>query len=200
MIRSAQSNPFRTAALDQLTYYSPDTCILTLAEDFQRLANRAMLVGPHGSGKSTLLADIASALSSRYSIKQITLREEKRIFSSQDKALLESLSNGDLLLVDGFEQLSAWNKFRLMRCSLAAGGLLLTSHRPGPLPILHSHSNCFDTTVLLVEKLLQKKLDAKMHEQLRPIYKFHGNDTRSILFELYDLWSESKWDSNSLLV
>ncbi len=191
MIRAARANPFRTAEIDHLEYYCPELSLISLVDRLQQLNQRAMLVGPHGSGKSTLLRCIATQLSGRYNICNVLLRTDHPNLNSSQRQNLRQLSNKDFLLVDGFEQLSSWAKFRLMKWSTRAGGVLLTSHVDGPLPSLHSHRNSLSTTTAMVEKVLTESLSPCLRSRISHLHRQHGDDMRSVFQSLYNDWATS---------
>src|SRR6185436_6072846 len=68
-----------------------------------------------------------------------------------------SLGPRDLILFDGAEQMGwfAWSRFE--RRSRAAGGLVITSHRPGMLPTLLETSTTSDLLDDLVEEILGRR-------------------------------------------
>jgi len=102
---------------------------------------RAALVGLHGRGKTTLLEELARRLAQRgFRIRTILLHEgDRRLSPVHRKTLFRGLTikDKDLLFVDGAEQLSRLSWLEILVRSRAAGGLVITSHRPGLLPTLH---------------------------------------------------------------
>jgi hypothetical protein len=126
----ARDNPFASDRVESLRYRLPAG--LTWDELLQRLAAlrfRAALVGPHGHGKTTLLEDLAPRLTARgFRVRTVTLRQDER---KVDWQRFRSLGPDDFLLLDGAELLGrpAWLRVRLS-CR-RAGGLIVTSHRPG---------------------------------------------------------------------
>src|SRR5262249_52710880 len=96
------------------------------------------IIGPHGSGKSTLIAALRDpiAQAGRRSIL-ITLHDQERSLRNHRPALAE-LDAGSLLIVDGYEQLAVWRRWRLRRlCRRRGAGLLVTAHASAGLPLLY---------------------------------------------------------------
>ena len=154
---------------------------------------RAALVGLHGRGKTTLLEELAWRLEQRgLRTRAVTLQEgDRRLSPTQRETLFRGSTVLDVLLVDGAEQLGrlAWLEIRTR--SRAAGGLVITSHRPGLLPTLHE---CHTSPELLAGII------AEMAEMAGPdsagslpsseeLFVRHGGNVRDALRELYDCYA-----------
>ena len=76
---------------------------------------RGQIVGPHGSGKSSLLAALRSELEVQgLTTLLITLHDgERRLPVDLRKSL--SIGAGAIVMVDGYEQLSWWSRWKLRR-------------------------------------------------------------------------------------
>ena len=175
----ARDNPFASDRVEGLRYRLPEG--LTWDELLGRLAalrHRAALVGPHGRGKTTLLEEIARRLTARgFRVRTVTLRQEER---RMDWSRLRGLGAADVLLLDGAELLGrlSWLRLRL-RCR-RAGGLIVTSHRPGLLPTL---LECTTTPELLAE--LVRELTGEELE-VGELFVRHGGNVRLAFWEMYD--------------
>lgn len=175
----ARDNPFASDRVERLRYRLPDA--LTWDGLLERLASlrfRAALVGPHGRGKTTLLEELARRLSARgFRVRTVTLRQDER---RVDWNRLRGLGAQDVLLVDGAELLGriAWLRVRLS-CR-RAGGLIVTSHRPGLLPTL---LECETTPGLLAE--LARELTGEELE-VGELFARHGGNVRMAFREMYD--------------
>ena len=119
----------------------------------------AAIVGPHGTGKSTLFAALLPELQrTRCNVHSIALHDGERRLPAEFAAEIESAfatakRSGNRLgtVVDGYEQLSRWNRWRLRRrCRAITTGLLVTSHADVPLPVLFRTK----TDVVLAEKIV----------------------------------------------
>jgi hypothetical protein len=194
---SATSNPFSTRFIrpEATTYLFPPNesaqrCVDRLAE----AGWRGQIVGPHGSGKSTLLATIKPALAERgRTVEMYELHDGQRCLpSAADPGRWTSASQ---IIVDGYEQLSAWSRWQLQRyCRRAQAGLLITCHarRPG-FPILLQTST--DPSLL---QQLADRLVADLPAQLRPspahvrrAFADQQGNLREALLQLYDVWETS---------
>ena len=159
------------------------------------LGRRAALVGPEGRGKSTLLGELAARLEARDGcrVRAVTLhRGERRLVSAERARLLDGVDHRDLLLIDGAQELSAWEWRRLRDASRGAGGLLVTSHRAGLLPTLHECG----TTPELLGDLLGQLLRDEPHDgaiasvaAADALFARHRGNLRDALLAAYDAYA-----------
>ena len=135
------------------------------------------IVGPHGSGKSTLLQSL---------IKQYEKNGENvryLLFNEEQRHLPDDLTfpENQLLIVDGFEQLSFRERLKLL---LRSKRLILTVHHPvWFVPILYRTQPEFSIFVQLVRQLAP---DPPEESTLRAMYDRSGGNFRTAFFELYD--------------
>lgn len=186
----AQDNPFRVERLDAIRYRLAGTTWEELLERLEAAGYRAAIVGPQGHGKTTLLEDLASRLTARgLRVRSVSLHDgQSRLSPEQSRRLLEGVTPRDLLFLDGAEQLSVLSWLHLRWRSRRAGGLVITSHRPGLLPTLYECR----TTPELLAGIVRDLLGAEA-EGLRPspeeLFSRHGGDVRAALLELYDVYA-----------
>ena len=140
------SNPFasRWVQPGALPYLFP------AGESMQMLLERlqinnwwGQIVGPHGSGKSTLLASLLPEME-RFGRKPrlVALHDGQRRLPSAMMQWIgqERKGQNQILIIDGYEQLSYWSRFRLKHhCRRLGMGLLATSHHSVGLPDLVSN-------------------------------------------------------------
>jgi hypothetical protein len=184
----ARDNPFRVERLLTLRYRLAGH---TWDELLGRLAaydHRAALVGPHGHGKTTLLEELAVRLEGRgFLLRTATLHEgDRRLSAEQEHTLFADLTPCDCLLLDGAEQLSPLSWRRVERRSRAAGGLVVTSHRPGLLPTLLECRTTPELLADLLQQLLGEEAGGLSPEEL---HARHRGNLRDVLRELYDRWA-----------
>ena len=170
-----------------------------MAERLKDAGWRGEIVGPHGSGKSALLATLIPAMRLlEMEPILIELHDGQRRLPIAPQRL--SLQRGcSVLIVDGYEQLGRWARFRLGRfCRRQGIGLLITSHRPMGLPELHRTSPTEELARQIVDKLLadERCEDAFFAglggEEIKNAFARHGGDIREMLFELYDLYEQRR--------
>lgn len=175
----ARDNPFASDRVERLRYRLPEGLTWdALLERLADLRHRAALVGPHGHGKTTLLEELAPRLTARgFRVRTVTLRQEER---RVDWKRLRGLGADEVLFLDGAELLGrlAWLRVRLF-CR-RAGGLIVTSHRPGLLPTL---LEC-DTTPELLAGLVRELTGEEL--ETGELFVRHGGNLRLVFWEMYD--------------
>jgi hypothetical protein len=180
----ARDNPFAVQRVHAIRYRLSGVTWEGLLARLAALGHRAALVGPHGHGKTTLLEDLGERLAGRgLRVRTATLRlGERRLGPARSAALFRDPDPGDLLLVDGAEQLDPLSWWTLRLRSRAAAGLIVTSHRPGLLPTLYE---CRTTPELLAGIVADLEGRAG-EEEAAELFARHGGDLRLALRELYD--------------
>ena len=159
-----------------------------LLERLAALRYRAAIVGPHGRGKTTLLEDLAPRLEALgFRIRSVTLHTgERRLSREQRQTLFHHLSpRGPSLR----RRRRAARPHRLAgpaSRSQAAGGLLITSHRPGLLPTLLECETSPELLEGIVRDLVGPRWTASRSEEL---FARHGGNVREALREMYDVWA-----------
>ncbi len=153
---------------------------------------RGQIVGPHGSGKSTLLAAVLPALQSAGQRPLLVeLHDGQRRLPADFRQSIEAAAAG-VVVVDGYEQLAPWNRYRLRRlCRRRKLGLLVTTHRPVGLPDLFRTDVAPELAWDLVEHVLAGLPPLLTPEQLRQRLSRHRGNLREVFFDLYDLYERS---------
>ncbi len=178
----ARDNPFTAQRVLGIRYRLAGTTWEELTARLEALRFRAALVGPHGHGKTTLLEDLGERLAARgLRVRTVTLHEgDHRLGAAQRKMLFHNLAPADVLLLDGAEQLGRLPWLELRTRTRAAGGLVITSHRPGLLPTLH---HCRTTPGLLAEIVRDLGGDDGAAGEL---FERHAGNVRDALRAMYD--------------
>ncbi|MGL4595672.1 MAG: hypothetical protein ACRCUY_13190 [Thermoguttaceae bacterium] len=188
------------------------------------------VIGPHGSGKSTLLHTISLDLRRRgCTTKFVMLNDENRQIPpdfrpdtrepSEKKHDSEKKETSEpfVFFLDGYEQLSWWNQFRLRHFGWTSQQILIwTTHKPvRGIPILYRTAPSFDCFCELVRQLLEtppkhepfstyeseqerEKLPPSHQFQrlsfdesfLRNLFEKSNCHFRTAFFRLYDIVSE----------
>jgi hypothetical protein len=182
----AGDNPFAVQKVLKIRYRLSEPAWERLLERLAALGYRAAIVGPHGRGKTTLLEDLAPRLEALgFRIRSVTLHTGDRWPSREQRQLLfRHLSPRDILCVDGAEQLGRISWLALLARSQVAGGLLITSHRPGLLPTLLECETSPELLDGIVRELLGR--DVNGSEEL---FARHDGNLREVLWEMYDVWA-----------
>jgi hypothetical protein len=144
----------------------------------------AAIIGPHGSGKSTLLRSLEPELTAAgRTIHAIPLQDGQRWLPR----IPIKAGACTLLIIDGYEQLSWLERFRLfLRCRTRGAGLLVTSHKPTCLPTLIRLSPDRQLVERLVADLCAEASTPITPKDVAASHACHGSNVREILFDLYD--------------
>jgi len=151
------------------------------------------IVGGHGTGKSALLATLVPAI--RQAGRKTLLVE---LHDGQRRLPLDlngqsRLSPFDLLIVDGFEQLSRWSRFRLKRlCRRRGWGLLASVHASVGFPELYRTVPTPELAAKIVDRLLAGQRPPFSAEELAECFARRRGNLRETLFDLYDLYERRR--------
>lgn len=149
------------------------------------------IVGPHGSGKSTLIALLVKQ-ANRFGISPhlFSLHDKQRAMPTGWKQdVWDQFEPGrkTMVIVDGFEQLSRFARWRLRRtCSLKKWGLLVTAHTTVDLPTLYRTATSMQLTLLLVDSLQQGSPLSISPAQIEQAYQRHNGNLRLVFHDLFD--------------
>lgn len=185
-------NPFCTARIrpGALPFlFSGGDSLDQLIEHLRRNRWWGQIIGPHGSGKSTLLATLNPQIEAagRRVVLYSLHNNERRLPPEGGSSF--PYDESTQIIVDGYEQLSRVQRWKLKRnCRRYGAGLLVTSHTDVGLPQLF----CTEVTEKLVQQVVAQLLpnDPSLlsRDDIEAARRKHGEDLREILFELYDTW------------
>ena len=185
----ARDNPFSTDRVLKIRYRPRGWTWDELLDRLKQLHYRAAIVGPEGRGKTTLLEDLEPHLRSRgFGVRHLRLTGERPAFDRHWlRDFFATTTEKDILLFDGAEQLNrlAWWRFR--RVARRAGGLVVTSHRPGLLPTL---VEC-ETDAALLGDILHDLLPDGAPDDTAALFDRHHGNLRDALRELYDTYAST---------
>jgi len=165
---------------------------------------RCAIVGPHGSGKSSLLAFLREPLRVRFEDRlhwwRFPMEGPAAAPLASLWAALGSWSQADLLVVDGYEQLSTFRRIQLRRQARRQRfALCVTCHRqPRGVASLYETTPTLQTVRDLVTDLLvahpdlQLDYDQRVRERWESLpHRARGN-VRELLFQLYDDFEQQR--------
>lgn len=185
-------NPFDARYLrpGTLPYLFPQHC--DLSEIIAKLeANgwRGEIVGPHGSGKSTLIASLLPALAAQ-GIKSASIALHAGDSGLPRAWLRQARTSGArIIVVDGYEQLTSFNRWRLKwACRRRGAGLLVTSHAPTGLPELLRTAVDLKLAQQVVDLLAANTAWRPSDADLQAAFLAHQGNLREMLFAMYDLY------------
>jgi hypothetical protein len=176
---------------------------------FERCGCRGAIVGPHGTGKSTLLAALLDRLATQSAEEfashhlETAARMPAVVYRLHDgqrrlprEPALGKLAPGTLIVVDGYEQLSAWSRLALRWTTARRRlGLLVTSHSPTYLPTLYTTSISLDLADRIAAQLQSAGAgedEARLlsRDDVATALAAHPTNLRECLFALYDLYEQ----------
>jgi hypothetical protein len=180
-MRRARDNPFAVHRVLRERYRLSTVEWQELMAQLERLGRRGGIVGPRGSGKTTLLEDLAGRLEGRgWRIHLLRFNRDQR-----RPGFLARWGAGDFVLCDGAEQLSFLDWRRLALRAGRAGGLVITTHRPGRLAVLH---RC-ETSPDLLHRLAASLGEPLSTGECGELHARHHGNLRAAFSELYDRWT-----------
>jgi hypothetical protein len=190
----AWHNPFCAGRLRPGTIpflFPAGQCAAQLVQRLERTGWWGQIIGPHGSGKSTLLATLLSAIEhGRRKTLAVVLHDAERRLPADFRQTL-ARCRGGVLAIDGYEQLSAWNRFRLRRfCRRRLLGLIVTAHRPVGLPDLFHTAVDFPLACRVVEQLQSERPPMITPQDIAERLARHAGNLREALFDLFDLYEQ----------
>jgi hypothetical protein len=94
-----------------------------------------------------------------------------------------------VLVVDGFEQLSWWSRWKVKAaCRRHGVGLLVTAHADLGLPTIFATRPSLDLARRLVSRLLPPGDRTLTEDDVAAAYQRHPDNLREMLFSLYDVY------------
>ena len=151
------------------------------------------IVGCHGSGKSTLVASLLPLIRNRGSEPIVVSLHGGRNRLETCIPSAAELSSHSMLIIDGFEQLGRWQRWRLLRtCLRRSCGLLVTSHRSCGLPELAVLKPQIELIHRLVENSLPDHHGCIQDDDVQRAWKRHPGNVREVFFSLYDVFEHRR--------
>jgi len=156
----------------------------------QRLGEQhwwGQITGDHGSGKSTLLATLVPALEATgRNVVSVSLHQNEHRLPPLDRS---DFSGATQLVIDGYEQLSWWSRWRVKSlCRRRGAGLLVTAHADVGLPTLYRTEPSEEIARAVVRRLLPEQNAGITPDDISNAYSATKGNLREALFRLYDVY------------
>lgn len=182
---------------------SSDQSVDAIVKRLQQSAGGA-IIGPHGSGKSTLLAHIIPRLGSVLLLRdpnaqviQAGLRQNennivwlqcRQSCRQSCKIPWSAMNQGDVLVIDGFEQLSLIQRaFCVAKTRWTGVKILVTSHcRQLLIPTICSLTVSPELALQVISTLSPQIQDRLSLTDISTRLVQHRGNLRELLMELYD--------------
>ncbi len=193
---SMTSNPFATRFTrpGAIPFLFPNgQSVDSLAAALEQANWWGEIVGPHGSGKSTLLAALMPEFARRgRDVIHLVFRSDRTITGPWPPAP-GAWTAATQVVVDGYEQLSWWNRRKLKNaCRRGGAGLLITAHRPCGLPTIFRTQPTPKLAEMIARQLLPPDDDSITADDIHRLCSQHPTNLREVLFGLYDLYQERR--------
>jgi hypothetical protein len=190
----AHSNPFSTRFIrpGAIAYLSaPGQSPADLVKKLSASAWRGQIIGPHGSGKSTLIAALIEPLARSGRRALLFALHDAQRSLPRDWVRQARADSARLVIVDGYQLLSYWNRLGLKRvCRQHGWGLLATAHRDVGFPTLARTDPSLDVAQAVVAQLLPAgEITISPAAVAQSFAQCRGN-LREMLFALYDQYEE----------
>jgi len=183
----AHLNPFRVSCIESLGFRFPTGQNWeSLEARLEQIGGRGAVVGPHGSGKTTLVEEwVRRRREAGRRVLGIRLSDSGRTIPPSFFPAADRDPEADIFL-DGAEQLAfpSWRRF-LARIGKNRG-VVITTHKPGRLPLLLATEMTEALAHELVAELLGRQEDDPTGLPISALLeRFRGN-LREVFFYLYD--------------
>ena len=181
---NAAANPFRTELLERIPFRFEsgdwDSNLLRL----KQLNYRAAIVGQKGSGKTTLLEQLQSRLQQHY----VSLPHDKTCHSDVLRDAIAASQGGQIVLLDGIERFSFWQRRSLFKNTAAGPGLIVIVHRKCRLK---TWVQCHTDNQLMTRLLKDLGfVDPSVVEAGQIAFKRCRGNVREAFLELYDQFAD----------
>ncbi len=200
---AASENPFCTRRIRPggLPFiFPPGQDAETLVARLRKNGWWGEITGAHGTGKSALLATLIPALerAGQRTLLVELHNQERRLPLDPDRR--HCLHPFTILVVDGYEQLSRFGRWRLRRlCRRRGWGLLVTAHAPVGLPELFHAVATVELAGEIVRGLLAGQACPFRTAEVAESFARRRGDLREMLFDLYDLYERRRPSSGQNL-
>jgi hypothetical protein len=195
---SRSGNPFATRRVRPGAvpfFFPPGVGVALLVERLRAAGFCGQIIGGHGTGKSTLVAALLPELrrAGREPVL-VTLHDGRRTVPPEAWSALrqaERAGQAVLLVVDGYERLTLWQRLWLRwRCRRRGHGLLVTAHTAVGLPELYRTEVTAELAGRVHDHLLPGPNRLVSSGELVERLAAHNGNLREARFDLYDRYEE----------
>jgi len=195
---SGTTNPFSASRVRPGAipfHFSDQQSLDSLIERLESHHWWGQIVGPHGSGKSTLMASLRQTLADAgHGLVIVELHDRQRRLPVDWEQVRPAKSGKNVVvIVDGFEQLTRINRWRLKRhCRHKGQGLVVSTHQSVGLPTLYETQTSLETFACLVRSLMQDHPQLITAADVAECFSAGQDNMREMLFDLYDRYEQRR--------
>ena len=193
----AHQNPFAIERVIALPYSFVEGDWRHHLERLRALNFRAAIVGPQGSGKTTLLEQLNQRLPEHFNVTThyAFLPQEKQPHANMLNEAINESSAGKIVLIDGIERLSFFQRQRLYRTTKKQPGLIINVHQKCRLP---TWIHCQPRQKMLAQLLVEVGQGTpEINAAAQKYYIDFGGNIRDVFRALYDDYSAGKFNIDS---
>ena len=193
----AHQNPFAIERVIALPYLFVEGDWAHHLERLRALNFRAAIVGPQGSGKTTLLEQLNQRLPEHFNVTThyAFLPQEKQPHAMMLHEAINESNAGKIVLIDGIERLSFFQRQRLYRTTKKQSGLVINVHQRCRLT---TWIQCQPSHLVLTHLL--DEIGQGTPEVIAAAEKYYndfGGNIRDVFRALYDDCSAGKFNIDS---
>jgi len=169
--------------------FPPGITAESLVDRLESYAWRGQIIGPHGAGKTSLLHALCPELERRgRSNAWISLRDGQRTLPGGALPGMP-IDRPCQVIVDGYEQLTWWTRWRFNRqCKKHGWGLLVTAHASVGLPTVFEVQPQLQVLQQIARQLAATSSWQIADSEIAELFDRTGRNIRESLFELYDAY------------
>ena len=185
-----KDNPLATKFILRLDYYMSKQDWDLILGSLKSLSYRASVIGPNGSGKTTFLESLYSKLvANGFKVQYFTTENEPlRIVK-----ILQVLSKTDVVIIDGFQSLTYWQRALMLTILPKVNkGLVFSAHKSFNYPVLMETKGEFKILDQILRELISYDLISKFDliTVAKQFFNEEQANIRSVLLRMYDYLSE----------
>jgi len=188
----AKDNPFTVQRTDAIPFDFRETHfenIEAFAKHAETFSFRGAIVGGHGRGKTTLLCDLNSYFCKQgVDCKLVFLPREIDLQRSAVQNLVRCGQGGAIVMIDGIERLSFFQRRQLIARSRVFAGFIATTHHFGRLRTLIRCRTSQGTLTAVLDALELNR--PEISTSATTLLSKHKGNLRLVLRDLYDQYAE----------
>jgi energy-coupling factor transporter ATP-binding protein EcfA2 len=181
---SAANNPLRMDRLERIPFRFQIGDWQQHLKRLKQLKFRVAIVGKKGSGKTTLLEQLQGRINQHLVQLPLDKTQHEQLLATA----VEASRNGKVVLLDGIERLTFWQRRKIYSATKSGPGLIVVVHRPCKLP---TWVHCRTNPELMDSMLLELDLDQTVYRSAgRDAFQQAGGNIRDALRLLYDQFAD----------